>query len=163
MTNRQYAPVPASPYATNEWSNFYFDGFATPEIHFCAVHCPCYVYGKNAQKVRKLDSCYGPCLTYFALSLFFPCYLPCLNGHLRREIREKFNITGNSCRDCCVHCLSCCTMSAAMTQETRELELRGYGPWMDYNPNQVPQPNVQMVVMAPPNQMGGGMVMMNNN
>lgn len=165
MTNRQYAPI--SPYTTNEWSSFYFDVWATPELACCASCCPCYVFGKNAQKIRKLDSCYGPCLTYTALRYLLPCYLPCYSGDLRKEIREKFNISGNSLRDCCVHCLNGFSCSAALVQEARELELRGYGNWMDYNPNQGPPANVQMMVM-PPNQMMppgqmGGMMPMNNH
>ena len=68
MTNRQYVPV--TNYAANEWSTFYFDFHAAPEIHCCAACCPCIVFGQNAKKFRNLGSCIGPCCLY---TLF--CYL----------------------------------------------------------------------------------------
>ena len=74
----------------------------------------------------------------------------CPDTDLRKEIREKYNIQGNQWRDCCVHCCSCCHAYSGLVQETREQELRGYGPCLENKSHVVSmpaQPNQEMGVM----------------
>lgn len=46
------------------------------------------------------------------------CVLICVGAYFRGQIREKMNISGSTCEDCCFHACCCC---CAIAQEYREV------------------------------------------
>lgn len=83
-------------------------------LGFC---CPCYASGKVAESLGK------SCLLHGCLALT-PIRL-CTGTWLRGQVREKYNIEGNTCTDLLSHlCCGCC----AIIQEANEIQGRGDGP-----------------------------------
>ena len=97
---------------SKEWSNGIcgcFNDFSTCII---AWFCPCYVHGKNAEKVG--ESC-----LMCALSQFVPILNLWARVSIRGKIREQKGIQGSCFND--LICAWCCGL-CAIIQEAQELK-----------------------------------------
>lgn len=117
-----YSSVPTA--SSNNFSTIMLDHYAAPELECLSVCCPCYVVGKNTQRLDNLDSYSGPCITDCLFCTFVPCYICCSRAKLRKRIRQRYGIVGNDFRDCCMHTFCFGYPMMALVQESRELELR---------------------------------------
>ncbi|KAF3090731.1 hypothetical protein TWF102_007326 [Orbilia oligospora] len=86
--------------------------------------CPCITYSKIQHRLRHNDmsnysNCNGSCWGFCALSV---CGFQWVMSMIQRgEIRQRYNLQGSGCGDCCRHfCCECCTL----IQEDRETETR---------------------------------------
>ncbi|KAF9525804.1 PLAC8 family-domain-containing protein [Crepidotus variabilis] len=101
--------------------------------------CPCIIFGKVKHRYRSLNRrgspdpekggcCSADCVIHGTLAIL--CFGWVMQMMLRGNIRDRYNIQGNSCGDCCeaFWCSPC-----ELTQESRELELeeQTYGRSLD--------------------------------
>ncbi len=117
-----YSSVPAV--TSNNFSTIMLDYYAAPEVLCEACVCPCYVVGKNAEKLDPSLSANSVCITDCLIGTFIPCYICCYRAKYRKKLRQRYSIVGNDLRDCCMYtpCIGFPVM--ALVQESRELELR---------------------------------------
>ncbi|KAK6521808.1 hypothetical protein TWF506_002012 [Arthrobotrys conoides] len=86
--------------------------------------CPCITYGKIQHRLRNNDmsghsNCNGHCWGFCALGI---CGVQWVMSMMQRgEIRQRYNLEGSGCGDCCRHFwCECCVL----IQEDRETETR---------------------------------------
>ena len=116
---------------------------------FCV---PCVQYGENAHKIDG-SNCFCACCAY-AVCLWFGCACLLAAGK-RTTMRYNYGLQEDCCCDCCVHwCCPCC----ALSQEARELDMRGPPP--PRNTMQSPTVVVNTINTPPPQQIVPGSVMM---
>ncbi|KAH9983169.1 PLAC8 family-domain-containing protein [Russula compacta] len=112
-----------------DWSFGLFDCFSTSSLCFWATFCPCVVYGQTKQRLRHLRQRGVPlpgggerfndhCRVYCCVAV--PCFCWVLEMGSRSDIRNRYEIRGDSVRDCLV---SLCCRPCGLTQERREIEL----------------------------------------
>ena len=108
---------------------------------------PCVQYGNNAQKIDGSSFCGACCLYCCCMSQGCQCLIA---GAKRTTLRHNYMLEESCCADCCVHwCCPCC----ALSQEARELEIRGPPP-----PRQsMSQPHNIVIMNSPGGQMGMAM------
>ncbi|KAF8068036.1 PLAC8 family-domain-containing protein [Lyophyllum atratum] len=113
-----------------EWSNGLFDccnDGTTCLISWCF---PCVVYGQNKKRLEHLQSNGTPdpeqggcmssdCFLHGCITTFCGCGFLLQMG-TRGTMRNRYDIKGGSCGDCCT---SLCCMPCALTQEAQELAL----------------------------------------
>ena len=96
-----------------------FDDLSSCCLSFCL---PCVQYGYNASKIDGSGFC-GACSRY---ALCMVCCCQCtMGGDKRTTMRHQYMLQESCCWDCCVHWCCCC---CALSQEARELEVRGPPP-----------------------------------
>ena len=80
--------------------------------------CPCIQFGQNYEQIHKGQGLRAG-IAYAAVLLFaVPCVV---HGGFRKELREKFNVSGTSLEDFAVTgCCFCC----AVAQDAREIAYR---------------------------------------
>ncbi|KAF8467961.1 PLAC8-domain-containing protein [Russula ochroleuca] len=128
--NRNANNVPSGHDGMRDWSYGLCDGSARCGLCLWSCFCPCVVYTKNRQRMHSLQNqgnrlasggeyCDCNCCLYLGIdvcsSLSWVLQVP-----LRAEIRGRYRIRGDACRDCLV---SCFCRPCALTQERREIEL----------------------------------------
>lgn len=127
--NRNAKNRPIGSDGKRDWSHGLFDCFGSCGTCCMAVWCPCIVYGKNKQRLGNLsthgtprpgggDAIDGSCCVYCGLGLFGIAWV--LQIGSRGETRNRYNIRGGTCGDCCS---AWCCAPCALTQEHREIEL----------------------------------------
>jgi len=108
-----------------------FDDCNSCLLSFC---CPCVQYGYNAEKIDGssfCSACWLYCCCYgMNFTSIFTCFpvagCQCLvAGAKRTTLRHNYMLQESCCSDCCVHW---CCIGCALSQETRELAIRGPPP-----------------------------------
>ena len=108
-----------------------FDDLSSCLLSFCV---PCVQFGFNAQKIDG-SGCFGACCMY-CCCMMCGGYQCAIGGAKRTSMRNQYMLEESCCCDCGVHwCCPCC----ALSQEARELEIRGPPP----SRNTMPQVVVQ--------------------
>ncbi|KAH8902179.1 PLAC8-domain-containing protein [Coniochaeta sp. PMI_546] len=103
---------------------------------FSACCCPCILIGKNQARLenprdRDPGCCNAWCVGYCALEM--AGHWGFILGMLqRKQVRDRYDIKGGGCSDCCVSlCCPCCgLLQQANEMEERQsmLDKRGYRP-----------------------------------
>ncbi|XXG81539.1 hypothetical protein AAC387_Pa09g2147 [Persea americana] len=94
--------------------------------------CPCITFGRIADIVdRGSSSCGSAGARYMSLWMAFgtPSVYSC---SYRTKLRAQFNLQGNQCTDCLIHCFC---ETCALCQEYRELTSRGFEMEMGWHAN----------------------------
>jgi Cys-rich protein (TIGR01571 family) len=110
------------------WSHSLLGCFGACGTCLCACLCPCMVYNKNKHRVQHLNSkgtplsspsgCGCDCLLHGCLlGLGFAWILQMSS---RSTTRERYNIEGGCCGDCCAACFC---GPCELVQASREIEL----------------------------------------
>ncbi|EJT99228.1 PLAC8-domain-containing protein [Dacryopinax primogenitus] len=113
-----------------EWHTGLFGCCGAIDICCPALVCPCWVYSRNRARLRHLSGTGQPlgretsawdgnCGLY-ALLTAVGCWGWVLEGNVRRGIRERYNIPGDSCTDTLTTLLC---PPCALTQESLELSI----------------------------------------
>jgi len=97
-----------------------FDDLSSCILSFCV---PCVQFGFNAAKIDG-SGCFGACCMY-ACCMMCGGYQCAIGGAKRTSMRNQYMLEESCCCDCCVHW--CCCF-CALSQEARELEIRGPPP-----------------------------------
>jgi len=103
----------------HDWNASLCGCFDDCESCMCSYFCPCVQFGRNMEAAGLGENC--ACCCGFCVLGGLSWILGCVK---RGEMREKFNIEGSGCEDCCYwFFLPFC----ALSQEARELKSRGIG------------------------------------
>ena len=113
-----------------------FDDLSSCLLSFC---CPCVQYGFNAQRIDG-SGCFGACCMY-ACCMMCAGYQCAIGGGKRTSMRNQYMLEESCCCDCCVHW--CCCW-CALSQEARELDIRGPPPDRSQMPNIIVQQSTNM-------------------
>ncbi|KAF2475457.1 PLAC8-domain-containing protein [Lindgomyces ingoldianus] len=96
--------------------------FGTCLLSWC---CPCITYGRTHHRVRFDGSmqgyscCNGHCMAFTGLAcLGLSFILPMIQ---RGDIRAKYHLSGNGCKDCLC---ACCCQPCDLTQQDKEVAWR---------------------------------------
>ena len=131
-----------------------FDDMSSCILSFCV---PCVQYGFNAAKIDG-SGCFGACCMY-ACCMMCGGYQCAIGGAKRTSMRNQYMLEESCCCDCCVHW--CCCW-CALSQEARELEIRGPPPDRSSMPNITIQQNTNNTNSSNNNMPSPGGVMMTN-
>ncbi|KIL64764.1 hypothetical protein M378DRAFT_186648 [Amanita muscaria Koide BX008] len=129
--NRNVKNIPFNPSGKREWSHGLCDCFADFGTCCFAYLCPCMVYSQVKHRLEYLNTHGRPDPNHGGSGFDGDCFLHgCLTFCLgagwilqignRSSVRNRYNIDGGACGDCCSACF--CT-PCELTQESRELEL----------------------------------------
>lgn len=117
-----------APVAAGEWSTDITECLEDTDILCCSLFCPCIQAGRNIEIISegKTDAITG---SFLSLISIFWCFYTC--GY-RKKLREKFLLPPKPFGDCQTHFfLPFC----ALSQEARELKIRGWDPSRGYAGN----------------------------
>lgn len=104
---------------SSEWSSGPFDCSQDCNSFALALFCPCILYGRNVNIMKKKGVCRPACVYCCCrFTLFKSCALGTIT---RIRIRARYGIVGDSTGDCLMHC--CCS-PCALSQEYREITKR---------------------------------------
>ncbi|MCL7043912.1 hypothetical protein MKW94_005391 [Papaver nudicaule] len=94
--------------------------------------CPCITFGQVSEILdRGSSSCgvNGALYTLIAVLTGCSCIYSCM---YRNKFRKNYNLEGNSCTDCLIHCFC---EQCALCQEYRELKNRGFDMSLGWHGN----------------------------
>ncbi|KAF2621944.1 hypothetical protein BU25DRAFT_378627 [Macroventuria anomochaeta] len=87
--------------------------------------CPCILYGRTRHRMRtngdmsKYSCCNTSCATFTGMACVgLSWILPLIN---RGDMRAKYNLTGNGCKDCLC---ACCCAPCDLMQQDKEVQHR---------------------------------------
>jgi len=131
------------------WRASYCGFFDDCESCCLGCLCPCVQYGKNVERLTQGEaSCCGNCCLYYLCLQVGCCCL--VAGPRRTQLRAKYGLAEDCANDCCATCICPC---CAMTQEWREMNVRGPPPVMTMgSPVVVTQQVPGQQIMMPPTQ-----------
>ncbi|XP_021728624.1 protein PLANT CADMIUM RESISTANCE 2-like [Chenopodium quinoa] len=114
-------------------------------VTFC---CPCITFGQITDIVDKgTSSCAVNGTVYAVLAIVLRC--ACFYSAIyRRRMRLQFNLKGSTLGDCCIH--SFCEI-CALSQEYRELHLRGFDLGLGWQAN-IDRQNQAAITTPPPHE-----------
>ncbi|KAF3769742.1 hypothetical protein M406DRAFT_320048 [Cryphonectria parasitica EP155] len=103
----------------SEWHASYC-GFCSPAgLCFKTCCCPCLTFGKTHHRLKSganmqnYERCNTSCLLYCGAGCFGVHWIPIMMQ--RSEVRDKYNLDGNSVEDLCSAC--CCPLCDLVQQE----------------------------------------------
>ncbi|KAF1950552.1 PLAC8-domain-containing protein [Byssothecium circinans] len=87
--------------------------------------CPCILHGKTRHRTKNngnmsgYSCCNGSCMGFCGLAMLGVGFvLPWIS---RSDIRQKYSLTGNGCKDCMC---ACCCAPCDVIQQAKEVEYR---------------------------------------
>ncbi|KAL5722184.1 hypothetical protein ACHQM5_005733 [Ranunculus cassubicifolius] len=112
-----------------EWSTGLYDCFDDPSMCFHTCFCPCVVFGNIAEIIDEgATSSRRACCIYYALSSCSWLYA----SLYRTKLRRMYSLPEEPLSDGLVH--GCCCV-CSLTQEYRELKIRGHDPSLGWQAN----------------------------
>ncbi|XP_030635124.1 cornifelin homolog A-like [Chanos chanos] len=113
-----------------QWSSGLCDCCDDMGICCCGFWCcPC--------QMCKTTADFGECLCLPLIDIMFGCFVPPISLSVRSSMRERYNIKGSMCTDCCK--VSCCG-PCSWCQMARELKKQRQPRVVTYNlPSAIPR------------------------